>query len=55
MNQRQCKRYRKAIKKLDKERERFWRAIDYLNRRPPVWRIRSYIKWRKEGAEIWTA
>ena len=52
MSQRQCKRYRKSIKKLDQERERFWRVIDYIDRRPPVWRILNYIKWRKEGKEI---
>lgn len=53
MNQRQCKRQRKAAKKLDQERERFWRVLDYLERRPPVWRLLAYIKWRREGAAIW--
>ena len=52
MSQRQCKKYRKAIKKLDEERERFWRVMDYLNRRPPVWRLLAYIKWRREWSEI---
>ena len=52
MSQKQCKRYRKALKKLVLEREQFWRIYDYLNRRPPVWRVLSYIKWRKEGEDI---
>lgn len=52
MSQRQCKKYRKAIKKLDEERERFWRMVDYFRRRPPVWRIFSYLKWRMEGRKI---
>lgn len=52
MSQRQCKRYRKAIKKLEKEQERFWRMVEYLERRPPVWRVLAYIKWAREGSEI---
>lgn len=49
MNQKQCKRQRRAIKKLNEERAR----LEYLNRRPPVWRVLAYIKWLKEGERIW--
>lgn len=46
-SQRQCKRYRKAVKELDEQRERFWKLVNYFERRPPVWRLFSYMKWEK--------
>ena len=51
-SQRQCKRYRKAVKELDEQRERFWRLVNYFERRPPVWRVFSYMKWEKGLREI---
>lgn len=53
MNQKQCKRQRKAAKWLDQERERFQQIRDWLERRPPMWRVLAYIKWRREGQEGW--
>lgn len=48
MSQRQCKRYRKAIKKLEKKQEQFLCLVNSLENRPPIWRILSHIKWLKE-------
>lgn len=52
MSQRQCKKYRKAIKKMEKEQERFVRLLNHLNHRPPVWRLLAYIKWEREWRDI---
>lgn len=49
---RQYKEYREAIKKMKQEREYFWKCIDHMHSRPPIWRVRAYIKWRKVGAEL---
>lgn len=55
MNQRQCKRYRKAIKKMEKDQMLYWEIVRYMGRRPPMWRVIARIKWEREGRKFYDA
>lgn len=52
MSQKMSKRYRKALDKMYNEQEQFRKMMDLLRRRPPVWRVFSYIKWEIEWRKI---
>lgn len=49
MSQRQSKKVRIERRKMEKETAEMRRRLDYLERRPPMWNIPAYIKWRREG------
>lgn len=52
MSQRQCKKMRKFMRKYEKQIKINFEILDYYGRRPPVWKIAAYIRWKKEGREI---
>lgn len=52
-SQKQCHRMRQFEKELSERYRNMFERVDYLERRPPVWRLLAYIKWRKEGKQLW--
>ena len=52
-SQKQCHRMRRFEKELSKRYRDVFDRVDYLERRPPIWRLMSYIKWKKEGTKKW--
>ena len=52
MSQKTSKRFRKAIKEMVKEQEQFAMFMYHLRKRPPMWRVLSYIKWEREWRRL---
>lgn len=52
MNQRQCKRQRKAIKKIETHEKRLRVMTNHLEEMPPIWKLLSYKKWWEKWEEI---
>ena len=49
MSQKQSKRVRAERRKMEQQTAEMRRRLAYLERRPLVWNLPAYIKWRKEG------
>lgn len=49
MSQKQSKRVRAERRKMQQETAEMRRRLAYLERRPPLWKLSAYIKWRMEG------
>ncbi len=49
MSQKQSKRVRAERRKMEQETAEMRRRLAYRERRPPLWNLPAYIKWRMEG------
>lgn len=53
MSQRQCKRMRKFMRWVEDRMVEHMEILEYMERRPPMWRVIARIKWEREGRKFY--